>query len=106
MDKATTIQELRSELSEQKAYTAHEQFTARVLMFIAENRINNLERETKELREQIALARKEAVDHAEEVRQMAIDQIPKLQDGKLVFETGDGEGNLVYGHVSADVRPA
>lgn len=117
MKRATSVQELWNELSGQKAYTAHEQFTARVLMFIAENlagsssvqivdRINKLERETTELREQLAAVRKEAVDNTEEVRQIVYDQIPKLQDGKLVFETGDDAGNLVYGHVAADIIPA
>jgi putative protein kinase ArgK-like GTPase of G3E family len=110
MKRANNIHELRAELKDQRAHTAHEEFTSRVLMFIAErleggdiislvDRINKLENETTKLRDQLAAARKEAVENTEEVRQIVYDQIPKLSDGKLVFETSDDQGNVVYGHV-------
>lgn len=68
------------------------------------DRINKLENENTEIRQLIAQTSKELSNEIEEARQSAIDALPELKDGKLVFESYDAKGDTVYGHVIAEIK--
>ena len=100
MKRATSLEELHVELQEQVSYTAHQEFTARVLMFIADSlgdldRLTKLEQAVEEVKNLLKVVRKEVEESANETRQIVFEQIPKIRDGKLVFEADDLQGNTV-----------
>lgn len=69
------------------------------------NRLNQVEQECKELRALIAKNDKQVYEAIEETKELIFDYAPKVKDeNTLVFETDDGQGNTVYGHVIAEVR--
>lgn len=105
MKRATSLEELHVELNEQVSYTAHQEFTARVLMFIADNlgdldRLSKLEQRMGQIQELLQTMRKEVEESANETRQIVFEQMPKIRDGKLVFEADDLQGNTVDCYVA------
>jgi hypothetical protein len=105
LKRATSLEDLHVELSEQVSYTAHQEFVARVLMFIADNlgdldRLSKLEQRMGELHALLQTVRREAQESADETRQIVFEQMPKIKDGALVFEADDQQGNTVDCHVA------
>lgn len=74
------------------------------LINLIERVIQN-EHTIKDLRKEVAAARKEAADAIEEVRQENVERIPAVgKDGKgLVFETYDNTSDRVFAVVPAKV---
>lgn len=69
-------------------------------------RLSALEQECKELRALIAKNDKQVYEAIEETKELIFTYAPKLEgDNTLVFETGDQNGNTVFGHVvAAEIR--
>lgn len=67
------------------------------------DRLNKLENESRELRELLTKTTKDIYDAIEDTRQTAVDAMPEVKDGKLVFESYDAKGDTVYGHVVAEI---
>lgn len=104
MKRATSIRELQSELEGQITYTAEQEFTARVLLFIAEHlgdpdRLSQIEREMENLRSLIQTVQKQANDGMDDARHLIDERMPKIKGERLMIEADDGQGSTVDAYV-------